>query len=221
MNITHYSEQGERDSNHDRAIIAESGQMTLLGVLDGLGRNPEEFLNDFSFRISEIFKKSQSDSAESELLLSMISETVRGIALGRACYALVVNTPRNLIMAHGGDCRIYLPSRKYVTQDCSYPGRCSNSQSHEYIAAHPYSGYVENVASEKGVSNGVQVQQHLKDNENVIICTDGFWRNLNESCILGLRHDSLKTTVKKAINKPLVNSDNATALIATAHLMLA
>jgi serine/threonine protein phosphatase PrpC len=216
MNITHYSEQGERDSNHDRVIIAESGQLTLLGVLDGLGGNSEEFLDEFACRISELFNKSQADGTESELLLHLLSEAVRGITPGKACYALVINTPQNLIMAHGGDCRIYLPSRNYVTLDCSYPGRSSTNQNHEYIAAHPYGNCVENVASEKGVSADVQTQKYIQKNEKVIICTDGFWRNLSESCILGLQHESLEDTVKKAVNTPLVNSDNTTALIATA-----
>jgi len=217
MTVVEYSEKGDRNFQLDRVISISKNGVNLLAVLDGVGDSECGFVEEFEEKIKlnfDIIFENISSNVSSQLW-SLIKKTAGECNCnGKICAVFSLITKERLVVAHCGDCRAYLPDRNIKTADhslaCEHAGI---NQDHLYIARHPLRNRVAGTISRSKQFLEVSSFPPLLEDERIVLCSDGWWRNIEINDILGVTEKGLKGTVVSAVESPIVEEDNVTVIL--------
>lgn len=224
--------QGTRDSNQDRVAVALSDEAALLIACDGMGGHAD------GEAAAEIAQRSVTDrflQASLPLLDPLgflhlaIGVAHQGVvAFGaqvpielrpRATCAICIVQQTSAYWAHVGDSRVYHLRAGRVrerTRDHSHvellvrEGVISAGQ----VQNHPMRNFVESCLGGESIlpEMAVSSRHAVFPGDVLLVCTDGFWANLDEALIasafvtLGL---SLRDTLAALANQALLNAGAA------------
>jgi serine/threonine protein phosphatase PrpC len=224
--------QGTRDSNQDRVAVALYDDAALLIACDGMGGHTDgEGAAEISQRrVTERFMQAPMPLLDPlgflHLALGLAHEGV--VAHGaqvplelrpRATCAVCIVQQSSAYWAHVGDSRVYHLRAGRVrerTRDHSHvellvregvisPGQVQN---------HPMRNFVESCLGGESMlpEMAVSSRHALLAGDVILVCTDGFWANLDEAMIgsafvtLGL---SLRDTLAALATQALLNAGTA------------
>jgi serine/threonine protein phosphatase PrpC len=224
--------QGTRESNQDRVSVAVTPDAALLIACDGMGGHSDgEAAADIAQRsMQERFLQSQLPLLDPMgfLHLSMGSAHQGVVAYGaqvplelrpRATCAVCIVQQSSAYWAHVGDSRIYHLRGGRVfdrTRDHSHvellvrEGVISAGQ----VQNHPMRNFVESCLGGEPMlpEMAISARHALLPGDVLLVCTDGFWGNLDESLIasafvtLGL---PLRETLEALAAQALLNAGAA------------
>jgi serine/threonine protein phosphatase PrpC len=224
--------QGTRDSNQDRIAVAMSEQATLLIACDGMGGHADgEAAAEIAQRsVTERFLQTPLPLLDPlgflHLAIGVAHEGV--VAYGariplelrpRATCAVCIVQQSSAYWAHVGDSRIYLLRAGRVqqrTRDHSHvellvrEGVISAGQ----VQHHPMRNFVESCLGGESMlpEMGISTRLALLAGDVLLLCTDGFWANLDDAVIasafvtMGL---SLRDTLAALATQALLNAGGA------------
>jgi len=231
--------RGAREDNQDRVTAAVSEQAAMLLVLDGMGGHAE------GERAAELARKVLVESfwhtsqplldplGFLHLALGQAHEEVASLGAGlpiehrpRATCAICIVQEGTAWWAHMGDSRIYLLRDGAVrrrTRDHSHvevllqEGLISEAQAQN----HPMRNYVECCLGGDPILPEMSVArcQRVQAGDVLLVCSDGFWANLEEADIVASLFsgapllDSLKALADSAVRRAGAGSDNTSAAV--------
>jgi serine/threonine protein phosphatase PrpC len=231
--------RGAREDNQDRVTAAVSEQAAMLLVLDGMGGHAE------GERAAELARKVLVESfwhtpqplidplGFLHLALGQAHEEVATLGAGlpiehrpRATCAICIVQERTAWWAHMGDSRIYLLRDGVIrrrTRDHSHvevllqEGLISEAQAQ----THPMRNYVECCLGGDPILPEMSVArcQRVEPGDVLLVCSDGFWANLDEEDILASLFsgapllDSLQALADSAVRRAGAGSDNTSAAV--------
>lgn len=229
--------RGAREDNQDRVTAAVSDQAAMLLVLDGMGGHAE------GERAAELARKVLVESfwhtsqplldplGYLHLALGQAHEEVAALGAGlaiehrpRATCAVCIVQEGTAWWAHMGDSRIYLLRDGAVrrrTRDHSHvevllqEGLISEAQAQN----HPMRNYVECCLGGDPILPEMSIArcQRVQPGDVLLVCSDGFWANLDEADILASLFsgapllDSLQALADSAVRRAGAGSDNTSA----------
>ncbi len=230
----HISLVGDRKENQDRATVVATDDATLLIVVDGMGGH-EGGAHAAELAVASVSKAFLSEShpvfdPQGFLHLAIGQAHAAVVALGgdmslevrpRATCALCLIQDGATFWAHVGDSRVYhLHNGKVVehSRDHShvevllYDGLIDREQ----LATHPMRNYVERCLGGDSDMPRMSItgRKPLKENDCVLVCSDGFWAPLGETQIASLSlaegdlEANLKQLAEQATNTASPHSDN-------------
>jgi len=224
--------QGTRDSNQDRVAISIAEDATMLVACDGMGGHADgEAAAEIAQRaVVDRFQHSQLPMLDPLGFLHLAMGIAHnGVVLygarqplelrPRATCAVCIVQQSSAYWAHVGDSRIYHLRAGRVrdrTRDHSHvellvrEGVISAGQ----VQNHPMRNFVESCLGGEPIlpEMAVSTRHALLPGDVLLVCTDGFWANLDESLIasafvtLGL---SLQDTLQALANQALLNAGAA------------
>lgn len=224
--------QGTRESNQDRVSIAVATDAALLIACDGMGGHADgEVAAEIAQRsVTERFAQSQLPLLDplGFLHLSMgvahQGVVIQGLPVPlelrpRSTCALCVVQQSSAYWAHVGDSRVYHLRAGRVcdrTRDHSHvellvrEGVISAGQ----VQNHPMRNFVESCLGGEAIlpEMAVSARHALLPGDVLLVCTDGFWANLDEALIasafvtLGL---PLRETLEALAAQALLNAGAA------------
>jgi protein phosphatase len=216
-----YSHIGRRQNNQDAVFVTSepeilNGKGRLFAVADGMGGHPGgglasrmacDGLKQYHEKIIEKGKRKPQDI--SRHLVDAIMRIDRGIRLkglrdgkledmGTTLSCLVI-TSTNSIIAHVGDSRIYRLRKNHLT--------CLTVD-HTFVQDMIFEGAV----------NPGKAHRHLLTKEDCfLLCSDGLYNTLTDTCILDLlaRQSAASETAAKLVMHALQNGarDNITVIV--------
>ena len=231
--------RGAREDNQDRVTAAVSEQTAMLLVLDGMGGHAE------GERAAEMARKVLVESfwhtpqplidplGFLHLALGQAHEEVAALGAGlpiehrpRATCAICIVQEGTCWWAHMGDSRIYLLRDGAIrrrTRDHSHvevllqEGLISEAQAQN----HPMRNYVECCLGGDPILPEMSVArcQRVQPGDVLLVCSDGFWANLDEEDILASLFsgapllDSLQALADSAVRHAGAGSDNTSAAV--------
>jgi len=212
------SEKGGRDYQHDKAFSLSISEINLLVVLDGLGDIKHNFIEEFEKKIKLNFEGAFSDSPDNidEQLIKLIEKSAEDCdSEGKVCAVFTLVTHDSLVIAHSGDCRAYLPDRQFSTKDHSLAidSDTDTFNNHQYIAQHPLGNIITKTISKTAQLFDVLKLPPLSNSERLILCSDGWWRNIESDSIHGITEEGISGTVTSALEDPIVDNDNVTVML--------
>jgi PPM family protein phosphatase len=224
--------QGTRESNQDRVSVALAQDAALLIACDGMGGHADgEAAAEIAQRsMSERFAQSQLPLLDPLGFLHLsLGVAHQGVVIygsqvpielrPRATCAVCVVQQSSAYWAHVGDSRIYHLRAGRVrdrTRDHSHvellvrEGVISAGQ----VQNHPLRNFVESCLGGEAIlpEMAVSTRHALLPGDVLLVCTDGFWANLDESTIasafvtLGL---PLRETLEALAAQALLNAGAA------------
>ena len=224
--------QGTRDSNQDRVAVALSDEAALLIACDGMGGHADgEAAAEIARRtVTERFLQASLPLLDPLGFLHLsIGIAHQGVVVygahqpielrPRATCAVCVVQQSSAYWAHVGDSRVYHLRAGRVrdrTRDHSHvellvrEGVISAGQ----VQNHPMRNFVESCLGGEAIlpEMAVSARHALLPGDVLLVCTDGFWANLDEAVIagafvtLGL---SLQDTLAALATQALLNAGAA------------
>jgi serine/threonine protein phosphatase PrpC len=224
--------QGTRESNQDRVSVSAVQDAALLIACDGMGGHADgEAAAEIAQRsVSERFMQSQLPLLDPlgflHLSMGVAHQGIvtRGLPVPlelrpRATCAICVVQQSSAYWAHVGDSRVYHLRAGRVrdrTRDHSHvellvrEGVISAGQ----VQNHPMRNFVESCLGGEPIlpEMAISGQHALLPGDVLLVCTDGFWANLDESMIasafvtLGL---PLRETLEALAAQALLNAGGA------------
>ncbi|HEV7984716.1 MAG TPA: PP2C family serine/threonine-protein phosphatase [Steroidobacteraceae bacterium] len=224
--------QGTRESNQDRVSVAVAQEAALLIACDGMGGHADgEAAAEIAERsMSERFTQSQLPLLDPLGFLHLsLGVAHQGIVVygspvpielrPRATCAVCVVQQSSAYWAHVGDSRVYHLRAGRVrdrTRDHSHvellvrEGVISAGQ----VQNHPMRNFVESCLGGEAIlpEMAISSRHALLPGDVLLVCTDGFWANLDEAMIasafvtLGL---SLGDTLEALASQALLNAGAA------------
>lgn len=224
--------QGTRESNQDRVSVAVAQEAALLIACDGMGGHADgEAAAEIAQRsMSERFTQSQLPLLDPLGFLHLsLGVAHQGIVVygsqvpielrPRATCAVCVVQQSSAYWAHVGDSRVYHLRAGRVcdrTRDHSHvellvrEGVISAGQ----VQNHPMRNFVESCLGGEAIlpEMAISSRHALLPGDVLLVCTDGFWANLDEAMIasafvtLGL---SLGDTLEALASQALLNAGAA------------
>lgn len=228
---------GDRKINQDRCIRVDDGNVTLLGLGDGMGghprgeaaaevliqtcqtyfnRTPHPILNPSSF-LTRLLHKAH------ENIVAFGYEQQPAIDPRTTAVACLIQ--KNVAhWAHAGDSRLYLLRERRVlakTIDHSYVERLkqqgvitARQQKH-----HPQRNYVTRCLGGALVSPDITLGKHkLEAGDILLLCSDGFWGSVGETDMLATLFsrlplsEAVQALAERAAHKAFPDSDNITLI---------
>jgi serine/threonine protein phosphatase PrpC len=230
----HVSLLGDRKENQDRVAAVETDGAALLIVVDGMGGH-EGGAHAAELAVASIEKAFRARphpifDPQGFLHLAIGQAHAAVVALGsdrsietrpRATCAICLVQDGAAYWAHVGDSRIYHLRKGKVkerSRDHShvevllYDGLINEEQ----LATHPMRNYVERCLGGDVDMPRVSItgRKALKENDCVLVCSDGFWSPLGEEKIGELSmadgdfKENLKTLAEMATRAAAPHSDN-------------
>ncbi|MGE0187902.1 MAG: PP2C family serine/threonine-protein phosphatase [Steroidobacteraceae bacterium] len=230
---------GDRGDNQDRVGITQSGQATLVVVLDGMGGHSD------GSRAAAVALKSIIESFTKQVSPLLDPLGFIHLALGRA-HDEVVRLGRDkpievrprataviclvqegmAYWAHVGDSRIYHLRQEAVlerSRDHSHvelllrEGKITEAD----IASHPMRNFVECCLGGDAAIPEMSVagSKRMQSGDMLLLCSDGIWANLKDDDIAGFArgHSQLQTALEqlgaRAVQASAPYSDNSTAAV--------
>ena len=223
---------GTRDNNQDRVSISIADEAALLVACDGMGGHADgEAAADIAQRsVIERFQQAQLPLLDPLGFLHLaLGVAHQGVVLygarqplelrPRSTCAVCIVQQSSAYWAHVGDSRIYHLRAGRVrdrTRDHSHvellvrEGVISAGQ----VQNHPMRNFVESCLGGEAIlpEMAVSARHALLPGDVLLVCTDGFWANLDEALIasafvtLGL---SLPDTLQALSNQALLNAGAA------------
>ncbi len=229
--IAHITLVGDRAENQDRALILEDTDCCLLALGDGLGGHPQgdvaaQILMDTCARLwSEAHKPLLNPSY---FLQQCMLQAHRAIVSYGAAQVPPVSPRTTAVLAllqegecywsHAGDSRFYLVREEAV-----------HRVSRDHVVANDASGLYspgENPAaitrclggSARSIAPALGAPVALRAGDVVLLCSDGFWNQLDETQMLTVLHNALPLENalgilgEMAVENRSGQSDNVTAV---------
>jgi len=232
--------KGGRETNQDRISVAVAEEAALLVVCDGMGGHAEgERAAEIAQRtITERFWQTPQPLLDpfGFLHLSLGAAHMGVVTLGlpltleqrpRATCALCLVQQGSAYWAHVGDSRVYhvrAGSVRERTRDHSHvellvreglinPGQVQN---------HPLRNFVESCLGGEPIlpEMAMNPRRQLLHGDLLLVCTDGFWANLDENLIASAfdaADTPLRDTIAKLSDQALLNagplSDNTSVAV--------
>jgi len=228
---------GDRKINQDRCIRVVDGNVTLLGLGDGMGGHPrgetaaqvlvDTCQNYFDLTPHPILNPSSFLTR----LLHKAHENIVAFgyeqqpAIDPRTTAVACLIQKNVAhWAHAGDSRLYLLRERRVlarTIDHSYVERLkqqgvitASEQKH-----HPQRNYVTRCLGGTLVSPEITLGKHkLEGGDILLLCSDGFWGSIGEDEMLATLFsrlplsEAVQELAERAAHKAFPDSDNITAI---------
>ena len=212
------SEKGGRDYQLDKVFSLSISEINLLVVLDGVGDLKHDFIEEFEENIKLNFEVAFADSPDNidEQLRKLIEKSAEDCdSEGKVCAVFSLVTHDSLVIAYCGDCRAYLPDRQFSTKDHSLAidSHTDTFNNHKYIAQHPLRNRITKTISKTKQLFDVLKLPALDNAERLILCSDGWWRNIASDDIHRLTKEGITGTVTNALEDPIVDNDNVTVLL--------
>ena len=197
--------QGTRDSNQDRVSVTAAQDAALLIACDGMGGHADgEAAADIAQRsVSERFMQGQLPLLDPlgflHLAMGVAHQGIVAYGLAvpleqrpRATCAVCIVQQSSAYWAHVGDSRVYHLRAGRVrdrTRDHSHvellvrEGVISAGQ----VQNHPMRNFVESCLGGEPIlpEMAVSGRNAVLPGDVLLVCTDGFWANLDESMIAG------------------------------------
>lgn len=218
VTIVTCSEKGGRDYQLDKAFSLSISEINLLVVLDGVGDQKHNFIEEFETNIKLNFEVAFADSPDNidVQLRELIEKSAKDCdSEGTVCAVFSLVTHDSLVIAHCGDCRAYLPDRQFSTKDHSLAIdlHTDTFNNHQHIAKHPLRNLITKTISKTTQLFDVLELPALSNSERLILCSDGWWRNIESDNIHGLTEERINGTVTSALEDPIVDNDNVTVML--------
>jgi serine/threonine protein phosphatase PrpC len=227
--------KGSRESNQDRITVATAQEAALLIACDGMGGHADgEAAAEIAQRsLTERFRQAPLPLLDPLGFLHLsLGVAHQGVVLygaqvpieqrPRATCAVCIVQQASAYWAHVGDSRVYHLRAGRVrdrTRDHSHvellvrEGLISAGQ----VQNHPMRNFVESCLGGEALlpEMAVSARHALLPGDVLLVCTDGFWANLEETAIaaafatLGLSlRDTLSTLAAQAVRNAGAASDN-------------
>jgi serine/threonine protein phosphatase PrpC len=236
--IGHVTHQGNRPSNQDRFLIAESEDAVLLVVADGMGGHPRgDQAAQYAVDTCNVLFRRATKPVDNphEFLREMFAEAHRQVVqFGRrqrppirprtTCTAALIQSGTAWAV-HVGDSRLYvLRSGRTVfrTSDHSYveglykAGKISRADR----KIHPRRNYVTRCLGGEESNSRASLSEpvSLEKGDVVLVCSDGLWNGIDEQTLnstIDGKHPlsaAVETLAEHAVSKKSPCSDNVSAV---------
>jgi len=227
--------QGDRKNNQDRALIKKDNDTILLVIADGLGGHPKgevaaQILIDGA---SQLFLETPTPLVDPEAFMqACISYSHQAIVRygnmqippisPRTTAVLAIIQDGLIYWSHVGDSRLYLLRDKDIlakTLDHSISQMLDNlAIKGQALPDKPYKNAITRClgGADHTPSSTSSAPHKLQKDDVVILCTDGFWGQLDEAEIVAQLHrptslqSSLENLSNQAVNSEKIKSDNVT-----------
>jgi serine/threonine protein phosphatase PrpC len=230
---------GNRSENQDRVSVARSKSSTLLIAIDGMGGHADgakaaELAVDV---ITKAFLAIDHPVFDPQGFLHLAIGQAHASLVELGCDVALEKRPRATCAlcllqddaaywAHIGDSRIYHIREKSVfhrSRDHSHVEVLLDDGviTADEIAAHPMRNYVESCLGGDAMLPGMNIstKKPLKENDLMLVCTDGFWAPLDDNKIAALADstDNLSPNLhalgEMAVRAAKPHSDNTSAAV--------
>ena len=242
ITIAQSSQVGGRDHNEDAGASVFLDDGVLLVVADGLGGHEggelasSHFvaaLTDLAGELEQALHESPAATCRRLIeeaglrMRDQLAETDPALTAHTTCVLAWV-TDRAVTVAHAGDSRLYRLGQgelRWRTRDHSIvqllidQGELDEAER----TRHPDQARLyKSVSGSKPANPSVKELAPLEPGEAVLLCSDGFWGQVEEAEMAGLvgaadLQGSLEALTTTAVNRAGAHSDNATALVAVAR----
>lgn len=232
IKVKEYTNRGGREENEDSLSVFCQGNRLCAVVADGLGGHGDgslashlavEYVGEKFLEQGESFVKKLNGNMEE--LNSIICSRQTDSKKMRTTIAILVIESDCVTSAHIGDSRIYrfidnkitdMTFDHSVSQMAVLTGEITQSEVRHHIDR-------DKLLRSLGKSEGIKTEFNSWGNENIdkckfLLCTDGFWENIEESemedCLNSSQSpeewmNKMTEIIKERVNE---NSDNYTAI---------